>query len=158
MFIFMNFLRLKKGFTLIELLIVIAIIGLLASMVLVGFGSFRSRGRDARRIADMREVQNALELFYTRNNAYPASLDWATLTTDLMGAGIGVNAIPNDPLGPLLTPYLYSASVDHQNYVIGATIEDPTHPVLTTDVDDPVNFPLENVGVSCADPIYCVAF
>lgn len=158
MSIFMNFLRLKKGFTLIELLIVIAIIGLLASMVLVGFGSFRSRGRDARRIADMREVQNALELFYTRNNAYPASLDWATLTTDLIGAGVGINAIPNDPLDPTTRPYVYSPSAtDFQNYVIGATLEDAAHPVFGTDVDA-VGFPLQNVTVDCTDPVYCVAF
>ena len=50
----------EKGFTLIEMLIVVATIGLLASVVLVGLGSFRSRGRDARRIADIRSVQNSL--------------------------------------------------------------------------------------------------
>ena len=161
MCIFMNFLHPRKGFTLIELLIVIAIIGLLASMVLVGFGSFRSRGRDARRIADLRETQNALELFYTRNNAYPASADWATLTTDLIGAGVGINAIPNDPLDPLLRPYVYSPSTpDLQNYVIGALLEDASHPVLANDVDDPLNFPLQNI-VDCGDitaPVYCVVF
>lgn len=162
MYIFMKFLHSRKGFTLIELLIVIAIIGLLASMVLVGFGTFRSRGRDARRIADMREVQNALELFYTKSNRYPdatEAADWAGLTATLLAAGIGINAVPNDPLPPAV--YLYSPSTDFQNYVIGATMEDPAHPVLLSDVDDPVNFPLANVGVSCGDavaPVYCVAF
>jgi prepilin-type N-terminal cleavage/methylation domain-containing protein len=53
----------KKGFTLIEVLTVVAIIGLLASIVLVGLGSFRTRGRDTRRIADLRSTQNALELY-----------------------------------------------------------------------------------------------
>ncbi|MBI2591553.1 MAG: prepilin-type N-terminal cleavage/methylation domain-containing protein [Candidatus Brennerbacteria bacterium] len=152
----------KKGFTLIELLIVISIIGLLASIVLVGFGSFRARGRDARRIADLRETQNALELFYTKNNAYPGSLDWATLISDLTGAGIGVNAIPNDPLNSPTNPivYLYSPSTDFQNYAIGAVLEDPNHPVLQTDVDSPLNFTDVN-GIDCGDltaPVYCVAF
>lgn len=64
----------EKGFTLIELLIVVAIIGLLASAVLVGLGGFRARGRDARRIADLRETRKALELYYIKNNKYPELL------------------------------------------------------------------------------------
>lgn len=152
----MNFLRLRKGFTLIELLIVIAIIGLLASMVLVGFGSFRSRGRDARRIADLRETQNALELYYTKNNAYPDGttlITWIDFVNALITAGIGVNAIPSEPL--IIPEYQYESSPDNQNYVLGATLEDLNNPALASDVDSIV------YGVNCDDvPVanYCVQF
>lgn len=61
----------KKGFTLIELLVVIAIIGILASVVLASLSSARSRSRDARRIADLRQIQNALALYISDNGIPP---------------------------------------------------------------------------------------
>jgi len=142
------------GFTLIELLIVVAIIGLLASVVLVGLGGFRARGRDARRIADLRETQNALELYYTKNNAYPAATvgdSWGGLKTTLIGAGIGVTTISNDPLGTSRS-YQYGVSSDFQNYVERATLEDSNNPALTDDVDGTV------YTIDCNDPNYCVQF
>lgn len=72
----MNTLRNKnqKGFTLIELLVVIAIIGLLASVVLLALNSARSKSRDAKRLADVRQLVSALELYYNDENSYPATL------------------------------------------------------------------------------------
>ena len=63
--------RKNGGFTLIELLVVIAIIGVLASVVLVSLNSARSKSRDARRLADTRQLMTALELFYNDNGGYP---------------------------------------------------------------------------------------
>lgn len=64
-----------KGFTLIELLVVVAIIGVLATVVLSSLSAARSRSRDAKRIATMRSLESALELYYLDNNQYPRMLD-----------------------------------------------------------------------------------
>jgi prepilin-type N-terminal cleavage/methylation domain-containing protein len=63
-----------RGFTLIELLVVISIIGLLAAVVLVSLGSARQKSRDTRRIADMRQMKTAMELFFNDYTGYPQTL------------------------------------------------------------------------------------
>jgi len=149
----------NSGFTLIELLIVVAIIGLLASVVLVGLGGFRARGRDARRIADLRETQNALELYYTKNNQYPDASDWVDLKTKLTGAVIGVTTISNDPLSPSKTyEYGVDTSQDNylQNYILKATLEDAGNPGLKDDVDG--SFYGIDCGTPNAETEYCVQF
>ena len=62
-----------SGFTLIELLVVIAIIGVLASIVLASLNSARGKARDSRRMADLKQLQTALEFYYDDNNSYPST-------------------------------------------------------------------------------------
>lgn len=147
----------RQGFTLIEMLIVISIIGILASIVLVGLGAFRSRGRDTRRIADLREAQGGLELYYTKFQKYPTSVggsgagaSWAAMAQAIKNGGVGVSAVPNDPLAPNKN-YGYGVSVpDLQQYVLMATLEDASHPALKDDIEGMI------FGVNCDDPNYCV--
>lgn len=105
----------KKGFTLVELLVVVAIIGLLAGIATVSVNSVRSKARDARRVADIKQIQNALELYYSGSGTYPnpgADLTLGTGTalalsnaasgfTDTDAANIGaevyLNPVPKDP-------------------------------------------------------------
>jgi len=90
----------KKGFTLIELLVVVAIIGVLASMVMSSLNDARVRARDAKRHADIKTIQNALELYYLDNNHYPY-FDWRHSSSETQWAEfeaeLGVT-LPKDPV------------------------------------------------------------
>lgn len=63
--------RKQKAFTLIELLVVIAIIGLLSTIVLVSLNRARAKARDAKRVGDLKQIANALEMFYDVTGSYP---------------------------------------------------------------------------------------
>jgi general secretion pathway protein G len=62
----------QTGFTLIELLVVISIISLLSSIVMTGLGSAKAKARDAERMQEILQIRNALELYRSDNNSYPA--------------------------------------------------------------------------------------
>ncbi len=83
----------KKGFTLIELLVVIAIIGLLSTLSIVALNQARARSRDARRLADIKQIQTALEMYYNDLAGYPASLG----TTIASNSIIYMDIVPTPP-------------------------------------------------------------
>jgi len=146
----------KKGFTLIEMLIVITIIAVLASLILVGMGGARARSRDSRRIADLHNVMNALELYYSLNGTYPirtsnSASAWDEFAGDLISADIGVSRIPKDPLNTGRYYYRYGANDLGTDYVLGASLEQD-NVALEDDID------LLQYGIDCNDTnyIYCI--
>lgn len=64
----------KKGFTLIELLIVLAIIGLLSSIVIADLSSARDKAHFSRTLAEFRSMATALEFYLDDHGSYPADV------------------------------------------------------------------------------------
>ncbi len=85
--------RKNKGFTLIELLVVIAIIGLLSTLAVVALNSAREKARDAKRVADVKQVQTALELYFNDAQGYPVELTAITLGANKTTPANGKNVL-----------------------------------------------------------------
>ncbi|MCL4427186.1 type II secretion system protein GspG [Patescibacteria group bacterium] len=50
---------------------VVAIIGILAALIIVSITSAAAKARDIKRQEDLRNIQKALEMYYTSNGSYP---------------------------------------------------------------------------------------
>ena len=131
----------NRAFTLIELLVVIAIIGLLATAVIASLNSAREKGRDARRVQDISQLRQALEMYYDANGSYPSALS---------SLGTYMNVIPTDPQ----TGNAYGYLSDGSTYLIYATLEGSNHPGLQSDKDGSIT--VNGTAVDCNDPVYCM--
>jgi prepilin-type N-terminal cleavage/methylation domain-containing protein len=149
------FKRTSRGFTLIELLVVIAIIGILSSVVLASLNDARQKSRDAKRIADVKQLQLANELYFDSNGSYAITL--ADLAPDF------ISVVPTDPVGG--GSYLYAAlgaaaaCTTSTDYHLGATLEQTTHTALGSDADaaeTTVECTGSDTDYAGTDPIYDV--
>jgi uncharacterized protein (TIGR02145 family) len=108
----------KKAFSFMELLTTIIIIGIIISTATISFTKIRENSRDTKRIADIKQIQSALELYYSDNGKYPETLG----TSISSGTKIYLEKVPES-----VTPadgdcseeensYSYSTSDENNNY------------------------------------------
>lgn len=112
-----------KGFTLIEMLVVIAIIGLLSSVVLVALGPSRNKAKDARIISDINQTRAILETkFNASTGAYTYVVtDYAALTTDVSNNGGSLTVQPAAGAGSTYAVSSALASGATQFYCVDST-------------------------------------
>ena len=135
----------KKGFTLVELLVVMAIIAILATVIIGGFRSSQMRGRDAQRKSDLKQVANALEIFFTDYGKYPPASGVAIAACSYNpGTGAGsaclwgsrtstgtitdgkttyMRTVPADPINS--HNYVYRVSSTQNMFQLFARLENP---------------------------------
>ena len=103
----------QKGFTLIELLVVIAIIGLLSTLSILALNTARARARDAKRVADVKQIQTALEMYYNDAGSYPLTASVTGGASIAYGTNTYLRYIPTPPT-PL--DYTTGACAAQPNY------------------------------------------
>lgn len=118
----------SKGFTLIELLLVIAIIGLIASLALVGQRNAQAKRRDVKRVSDTTELQKALALYLAKVQSYPVMTGCITgtdaVTTGLQTQGfVGAGSKLVDPLYPTDITKCYYYDGTASKYTLRYTLE-----------------------------------
>lgn len=80
----------KKGFTLIELLVVIAIMAVLIAVALPNYLGIRQRANDSKKKQELAQIKNALRLYYSDYQKYPAQVTGGTWAYKIM-AGCGAD-------------------------------------------------------------------
>lgn len=111
----------QKGFTLLELLVVISIIGILIAIGSAAFSTAQKKGRDARRRADIKALQDGFEQFYAENDGNYGSPCSVMNTIEYFPAGF-----PVDPkLSSDIKDYNVAGGCDSatNSYVVCASLE-----------------------------------
>lgn len=122
-----------KGFTLIELLVVVGIIGLLVGLGTSYYSTAQKKARDSQRRSDLKQLQQALELYRqdkTAPIAYPTESGVNTLgsCSGILGdaptpAVVYLQKIACDPGSLTPTPYYYNVDNTNLTYTVCACLE-----------------------------------
>lgn len=153
--------KLIKGFTLIELMVSVSIIAILSGVLLqvINPTALRKKTRDKQRVADLKRLQSALELYFADHRQYPdptGSNSWlnitgsdgltSTLTNYIEPTVDPTNNDGGSHSGPCscTTCYRYNYRSNGSNYVLTAIME-----VDTSNDEDPCGDEA-NWGTSCS--------
>jgi len=105
----------KKGFTLLEILIVVAIIGLIASLIVPNLIGRFEKSKEEIAKAQIEMLSSAIEAFRLDVGRYPNTLDELINCNDpnWRGPYLAKRQIPKDPWG---RDYVYKYPGEHEAY------------------------------------------
>ncbi len=120
-----------KGFTLIELIVVVGIIGLLSALAVISLSRQQAGARDARRLGDINNINNALQSYISEKLDPPVSTNdysnWDLSSTPTSGPGATnfitaltnggyMQRVPVDPVNNATNPYYWGTSLNGFTY------------------------------------------
>lgn len=127
-----------RGFTLIELLVVIAIIGLLSTVIAAPITQARKKGRDGKKVADLHQIQGALQQYADDHvGNYPSSI------SSLATGAVYLATLP---------PFASSTAPAKDKYMYTAYVTDTS----STTVGFHLGVKLEATGLALGDDRDCV--
>lgn len=113
----------QEGFTLLELLLVVGMICMI--LAYVGFNMFAgvAKGRDARRLQDVKDLQKALQLTFITDKRYPIypteiEINGTDPINTLLTARADSVAIIKDPINDSTYRYWYQSNANGTTYQI----------------------------------------
>ena len=104
----------SAGFTLIEIMVVVFILGLLATLVAPKIIGRTDDARRTKAAADIKAIEQALQLYKLDNGAYPRDL--RELVEPSGGAWNPEGYLDREPVDPWGVGYVYAS--DGQGYVV----------------------------------------
>jgi prepilin-type N-terminal cleavage/methylation domain-containing protein len=153
----------RSAFTLVELLVVIAIIGLLSTIAVSSLSSAKRLSRNAKRIADVKQLVTAFNLGLDANGSYPTTGGdfWKCISSACTG---GWAVYPtNGTVDAFFTPFITKLTdPDDKNlrgyggYMYnGAEVAAGGLPVISYLLEPPATCSIGRVASSGANYIQC---
>lgn len=106
----------EAGFTLVELLVVLAIIGLLTTVVVINVLPMQGRAKVQKAEADIALIEQALEFWRIDTGRYPSTEEGLAVLAAPSPTGAKLKNLPADPWGK---PYGYVVpGADGQPYAV----------------------------------------
>lgn len=148
-----DFINKKTGFTIVELLIVIAVIGVLATITIVSYTGITKRAVVASVISDLDNASRKLKLFYINNDTYPITNDCSSAESLVniclkSSEGNVFSYFPNN----LTSPQMFSLNSTNSNGT-SYTIEENTKSVISNGYRKSC-YEIQNNGESVGSGIY----
>jgi len=99
---FKKLLRKEEGFTMVEMMVVLIIVAVLIAGGIRFYLGYIENSRVTKAKAQITTMQASLDSYYAENGSYPFGADLATLTSEMLNAGLVVTGTPAAVVAPIV--------------------------------------------------------